>query len=96
MPGVLSRLTPTKYNKRSISKKPKLSIAQRDCEPHPIDKVAEDVFKNEEEMARAMEDVFTAVVNGDTATAEALEESNKKNTALFYPPLTPRSAHCPT
>ena len=36
------------------------------------------IFKDEEEAAKAMEDLFTAVVNGDTAAAEALEDMHRR------------------
>ena len=42
----------------------------------PTDKMAGDI--TEEEAAKAIEDLFTAVVNGDTAAAEALEDMHRR------------------
>ena len=40
--------------------------------------MAGNISEDEEEAAKAIEDLFTAVVNGDTAAAEALEDMHRR------------------
>ena len=65
-------------NQPTAQKQTNSALHNATAGPHATEKNAGKFFENEQEAAKDMEGLFTAVVNGDAAAAEAPEDLHRR------------------